>query len=337
MPPANKNIRTLRDVTSSPDNRISSSATFVPSRDPPGPPPSFLQCFHIQNLPHADQAKILLERVVREFEPIVQRRGYNVASISEMCCCGDGCPDNSSGRMSRNSNIWGYNQTSWSRGQLKQHRIHVRLRHAASHGKFLAYEDVAGTLAHELAHCEYGPHNDKFYKLMDDILEQHAVLMSSSMQTTTYKDTATNTMFNTTDQGQRLGGSQSARGYKLGGDSTFSQWMTPTEAAAAAALARRRQAQLRLRGDRCCRIIDIADDVLQPHNENQEDERPGPSKQLPTKRKTIVECIDLTGDEEDTMTWSCRQCTFFNSHQVLACSICQSERTWDTYKKERNR
>jgi hypothetical protein len=44
----------------------------------------------IPKLPNASQAESLLLRVVREFQPIIARRGYNVASISEMCCCNDG-------------------------------------------------------------------------------------------------------------------------------------------------------------------------------------------------------------------------------------------------------
>jgi hypothetical protein len=32
-------------------------------------------------------------------------------------------------------------------------------------------------MCHELAHCEVGPHNAQFYKVMDEIMEQHAVFM----------------------------------------------------------------------------------------------------------------------------------------------------------------
>jgi hypothetical protein len=45
---------------------------------------------HIPSLPDAKQAKDLLHRVVREFEPIAIQQGYNVFSISKLCCCDDG-------------------------------------------------------------------------------------------------------------------------------------------------------------------------------------------------------------------------------------------------------
>jgi hypothetical protein len=142
-------------------------------------------------------------------------------------------------------------------------------------------------MAHELAHCEHGPHNDKFFRLMDDILEQHAVLMASGLS----KDGGY-TMPAFAGSGQLLGSSGGGRpglmpsssrpagpptaeqvrnarlrhlqnnkgaagGRKLGGDGVFSQWMSPAEAAVAAAEARRRMQQLRLRGDRCCRPVAI--------------------------------------------------------------------------------
>ena len=69
------------------------------------------------------------------------------------------------------ANVLGYNLTM---GRVN--RIHLRLRHAKNH-TFYSYDDIAGTMCHELAHCEIGPHNAKFYKLMDEIMEQHAVYM----------------------------------------------------------------------------------------------------------------------------------------------------------------
>lgn len=209
----------------------------------------------------------MLERVVREFEPIVQRRKYNVRSVSELCCCNDGLdfePNRQRKLRKSSDNIWGYNQTTWHGGS-KSHTIHLRLRHATGHSLFHVYEDVAGTLAHELAHCEYGPHNDKFYKLMDEILEEHSALMASKI---TFNGQSLPSFGGS---GYVLGGTtslqqarqqQSSHGYKLGGDTAFTQWMTPKEAAAVAAEARRRQQQMRLRGDRCCRpcTIEIDDD-----------------------------------------------------------------------------
>jgi hypothetical protein len=118
---------------------------------------SFKVC-HIPTLPNAAHAKELLDRVVLEFAPIVARRNYNLVSVSEFCCCNDGLDFEKSTRKRRkqSNNLLGYNQSRWGRGKIKSHTIHIRIRHATAHGIFMDYEDVAGTLAHELAHCEVG-------------------------------------------------------------------------------------------------------------------------------------------------------------------------------------
>jgi hypothetical protein len=121
------------------------------------------------------------------------------------------------------------------------------------------------------------------------------------------------------------------RGYTLGGDNNFTQWMTPREAAVVAALARQRQQQLRLRGNRCCRPCvvteaggsDNEDEVqvidVVPHEQpldtkgegksfvavvgrkraatpSVDDQRNEKSKTKPKENNDIV--IDLTGDDD---------------------------------------
>jgi WLM domain len=260
-------------------------------------------CHPIPTLPNAPQARALLERVVREFAPIAQQRGYHVVSVSELCCCHDGLDfdDASSGKGLRkkkklakmNDNVLGYNQTTtMSRGagggrNTKSHTVHLRLRPAHNHNILFDYEDVAGTMAHELAHCERAPHDDIFFQVMDQILEEHAVRMASNITT---NGGLLVSMPSFSGHGQILGGGGGGMGRSrllqpgafaagssgsgntagrggrtLGGDAAFTQWMTPTQAAAVAALARRRQEKFRRRGDGCCNsssrgIFDIVSD-----------------------------------------------------------------------------
>jgi hypothetical protein len=335
---------------------------------------------HIPTLPEAAQARQMLDRVVKEFAPIASRRGYRVTSVSELCCCHDGLDfrETTTGKRSRklrkvSANIWGYNRTTQhGGGRPSVHSIHLRLRHAQQHGRFLAYEDVAGTLAHELAHCEHGPHNANFYKLMDSILDEHASLMAAAHTTRGFgsavDEASTVTAFGGT--GQRLDGSTSKtdgamtttappRGYTLGGDTNFTQWMTPREAAVAAALARQRQQHLRLRGNSCCRpciVTDDADDegavidvdaTVPPvaarskrrptATIDEENQKPRKVNARAAKKGTTV--IDLTSDNEDDKPtrkpaakpssrapWSCRACTFLNppSRATTACEVCQT-------------
>jgi hypothetical protein len=310
MPPPNR-IWTLNDVASGNNEGGNNGypegvdAASLPTSGDGNKAPSFLKCCHILSLPNADQAKTLLERVVREFEPIAKQRGYNVLSVSELCCCNDGLDfdPTANGKKRRKrrkmaNNIWGYNQTT-SSGSRKSHTIHLRLRHTSNHHtRFLPYEDVAGTLAHELAHCVHGPHDAKFYKLMDEILDDHAGLMAGNLSS----NGASMPSFAGT--GQALGGNQNIAGarkqqqqqtlpgYKLGGDNQFTQWMTPAEAAVAAAEARRRQQQLRLRGDHCCRPCTIEIDDSDEEEEDDDVVETGKAAAIPLEQSRSVPSND---------------------------------------------
>ena len=126
---------------------------------------------HIPSLPDEKKAATILRRIQCEFQTLIERRGWNVVSVTEMRCCGDGidCLRKRKTKVMPN-NVLGYNSTSSSRrGNI--HDIHLRLRHPRTHA-FLEYEDIAGTMCHELAHCVRGPHDAKFYKAMEEIEEQ---------------------------------------------------------------------------------------------------------------------------------------------------------------------
>jgi hypothetical protein len=45
---------------------------------------------HLPHLPSADKVAKMLKQFEEEFMPIILRRGYNVRTVSEMCCCADG-------------------------------------------------------------------------------------------------------------------------------------------------------------------------------------------------------------------------------------------------------
>jgi DNA-dependent metalloprotease WSS1 len=158
-------------------DRVEGHDAFIPSKNQVATAMTMAMA-HMPSLSQADHAASLLQRIHREFFPIVQRRGYSVLSVSEMCCCGDGLDAAAGGRKKRRPqphNILGYNQTRF--GRTNTHTIHLRLRQPTNHRVFYDYDDIAGTMSHELAHCEVSPHSAKFYRLMDEIQEQHAVFM----------------------------------------------------------------------------------------------------------------------------------------------------------------
>ena len=327
MSTSRKRIRTVHDlapfVASLPPKEAAAAMSLPISDMPP--------LFVLHKLPHADACKALMERVVREFLPLILRRGYTILSVSEMCCCGDGLDALCRRKKNKQpNNVLGYNQTL-SRHGNKSHEIHLRMRHVNRHS-FYEYEDIAGTFAHELAHCERGPHDKKFFDIMEGILDEHAKLMASRLTALG----GLQPMLPFSGSGQRLGGNTTTQsrllvsGHKLGGDCCFQKHMTPSEAAVAAALARQRQL-VRIQGSECCQpcVIDLSDD------DDEEDSTIVVDQVVESNRRPIASSsalIDLTDADDDVPSpprvheWSCSVCTYLNPPVRHLCGMCETSR-----------
>ena len=80
---------------------------------------------HIPNLDNEAAAATILQRIHSEFGTLINRRGWNIKSITEMCCCGDGldhcCSTSSRTTQQRKrtplkimpNNVLGYNRSSF--------------------------------------------------------------------------------------------------------------------------------------------------------------------------------------------------------------------------------
>lgn len=98
-----------------------------------------------------DQALSLLERATTQVRPIMAKRKWTVPLVAEF--------------YPPSSNLLGLNH---NRGA----KIQLRVRSPNSPDVFLPYETILGTLLHELAHIEVGPHDARFYKLLDELNEE---------------------------------------------------------------------------------------------------------------------------------------------------------------------
>lgn len=58
--------------------------------------------------------------------------------------------------------------------------MNIRLRSPQNRSVFLPYESILHTLLHELCHNAIGPHNDQFYKLLDEVMKESENLISSN-------------------------------------------------------------------------------------------------------------------------------------------------------------
>jgi len=64
---------------------------------------------------------------------------------------------------------------------LEHHLHQARLLASLHTHELLDYESIARTMCHELAHCAVGPHNAKFYKVMEEIEEQYALFLARDL------------------------------------------------------------------------------------------------------------------------------------------------------------
>ncbi|KAG0572075.1 hypothetical protein KC19_VG065900 [Ceratodon purpureus] len=188
-----------------------------------------------------DEARRLLEMAAKQVQPIMRERKWQVKLLSEFCPSSPGL---------LGLNIDGGRE------------VRIRLRHHGRDWDFYPYESVLGTLLHELTHNQCGPHDAKFYKLLDEITKECEELMAKGILGTGQGFDA---------RGQRLGGythnppptnlravalaaaekrakaasfmPSGAR--RLGGDSEIMRALSPLQAAAMAA-------ERRLRDDLWC-------------------------------------------------------------------------------------
>ncbi len=102
---------------------------------------------HIPSLPDEKIAAGILRRIHSKFSTIIEKRGWNVTSITEMCCCGDELDCLRKRKIKvMPSNVLGYNHISTSQ-RGKVHDIHLRLRHPRTNA-LLDYKSIAGTMCH---------------------------------------------------------------------------------------------------------------------------------------------------------------------------------------------
>jgi hypothetical protein len=59
--------------------------------------------------------------------------------------------------------------------------IAIRLRRVRSDDSFFDFHHVLGTMLHELCHIVHGPHNDKFYALLDELWGEAEALMDKGV------------------------------------------------------------------------------------------------------------------------------------------------------------
>jgi hypothetical protein len=146
----------------------------------------------LPTMPNSEVAIATMKRIAREFMPIIRKHGFNVRSVSEMCCCGDGLEYELGGERrsvpagetivgNSHDTVAGYNGKLFNHFGRAEHVIHLRLRTVDNHQKFMEYDEIVDTMAHELAHCVHEDHGPDFWDLMEDILADRAKIEADSL------------------------------------------------------------------------------------------------------------------------------------------------------------
>jgi DNA-dependent metalloprotease WSS1 len=68
------------------------------------------------------------------------------------------------------------------RGKTREIRIRLRPHHTPN--SFLPYEDVLGTMLHEITHNVRGPHDAQFYSILDEVTRECEELMAKGVSGT---------------------------------------------------------------------------------------------------------------------------------------------------------
>ena len=97
-----------------------------------------------------------MERLANMVHPIMAKRKWRVGSMREF--------------FPKSAGLQGLNQ---NRGQV----VRIRLRRPRSPDAFMPWEHCLGTTLHELVHNEIGPHNKKFYAMLEELWGEAEALM----------------------------------------------------------------------------------------------------------------------------------------------------------------
>ncbi|KAJ2719194.1 hypothetical protein GGI07_005359 [Coemansia sp. Benny D115] len=102
-------------------------------------------------------ALVLLQRIAAQVRPVMAKRGWHVGVLREF--------------FPGDARLLGLNV---NRGQ----EIRIRLRPAHDDRQFLIYEDLVGTMLHELVHIVQGPHDAVFYRLLDELKAETEAMLA---------------------------------------------------------------------------------------------------------------------------------------------------------------
>ena len=278
----------------------------------------------LAKMENSEEAKKLLDRLASICAPAMARRSWRVKCLKEF--------------YPQNAGLLGMNVN-------KGVSIFIRLRPDRDKNSFLPWEDLLGTMVHELAHNGIGSHSADFYKLMDEVYDEvekdagaigtekksiaGAIFMTKSHllgggpvppRTSSSKaacDAALKRL-------QNFGRSASS-GQKLGGTVVLLSSLTPANRRQLAADA----ADRRLKDDFWCNHLEIVDS-----DENDESDLNLGEKSFEHIPKLVSQqrsdseqkMILVANTQVNRLIWICQNCDTVNEEGKGECIFCSTNK-----------
>mmetsp|Transcript_9774 Transcript_9774/g.25647 ORF Transcript_9774/g.25647 Transcript_9774/m.25647 type:complete len:377 (+) Transcript_9774:60-1190(+) len=295
----------------------------------------------LPDLPHADEAKALLEKVCWQVQPIMQRRMWKVPLVREF--------------IPRSKNLLGLNKNMGE-------EICIRLRQSRQDLLF-PFESILGTMLHELVHIVHGPHNAKFYALLDELIAEcdndvargvggsgagfdlHGLRLSKDRHN---PSSARDGRLKALEAAEKRWSKQqlmSGSGMRLGGAAP-PQDRSPAEMAAEAAIRRAND-------DLWCHSNLEATDVPLPSSSIDSSVQRTPGERIVEQSTPLARTVgpqqrggDAVGTAlasaphakrrplSDTRVWQCTTCTLINEPSRLSCDACAATRSLASERRD---
>ncbi|GMG13361.1 unnamed protein product [[Candida] boidinii] len=115
-----------------------------------------------------DKALDILHEISLKVAPIMRKHNFQVGLLCEF--------------YPKDNRLLGLNINKGS-------KICIRLRYPNNNSLFLPMSELIGTMLHELTHNLFGPHDDKFYKQLDELKEEfYDIQIRGSIESTGFKN-----------------------------------------------------------------------------------------------------------------------------------------------------
>ncbi|CAA6662303.1 unnamed protein product [Spirodela intermedia] len=274
-------------------------------------------------MPGEDEARRMLEKVAKQVQPIMRKRGWKVPILSEFR------PDNPS--------LMGLNEGGGA-------HVKLRLRRPGRDWDFFPFEHVLDTMLHELSHIEHGPHNADFYRLWDEGINGTGKGFDLPGRRlggfTRYPSPPP------LRQAALVAAERRARGApilpsgprRLGGDGDIMTGLSPIQAAAMAA-------ERRMHDDQWCtsRSSSYGESSVRQYGLKGEDDSnvitqgggKRPDAAPLASLQSPGESASISMSASDEVWWECNVCSLLNKRLFLVCEACGNPKPKETASKFR--